>query len=249
MKGARGGLRTTGMNITKYMSKVPEQLSQEMTSLDRTWKTQVDHFMNHSQPTIGEPNVRNSSVANLLLLQMFFLLILATSWCCYHPCMASLPCNCYNPLRFNMHASWMHRVLRLVRETIFFALVLGVLILASVDDCSRRVTHMLCKAGDEQSLLRQALIWLTFGVVCVTLRELCGDSPFCSEAARLKDVDERLLHLRRGSGCCTAFCNRATQVTGVVPTDGKLDVIIDPEEEDEEGEEDDDEESPSKSSS
>ena len=204
MKGAGHSHKSSQMNLTQ----LSDHLSSQMASLDHSWKTHVHQFINESH-TREEP-VSDSTIANLLLLQWGFLALLAMSWCCYHPCMACLPWNCYDPLRCNTHASWLHRMLRLVRDTLFFSLVLGVLILASVDDCSRRVTHILCKAGDEQSLLRQACIWLSFGGSCVIVREICQDSPWCSEAARSSDVDDRLLRLRyQRRHCWSGFCKRA----------------------------------------
>jgi hypothetical protein len=192
------------MNFTQLSG----QLSDQMASVDHAWKTRVHQFMNESHTR--ETRVSDSTIANLLLLQLAFAALLAISWCCYHPCMACLPWNCYDPLRCNTHASWLHRMLRLVRDTLFFSLVLGVLILASVDDCSQRVTHILCKAGDDQSLLRQGCIWLSFGASCVMVREICRDSPWCSEAARSKDVDDRLLRLRsHRRHCWSGFCKRA----------------------------------------
>ena len=183
-----------------------------MSSFDHNWKTHMHLLINGSHAR--DAAVSESSIANLLLLQLFFGCLLVVSWCCYHPCMACLPWNCYDPMRCNTHASWLHRMLRLLRDTLFFSLVLGILILASVDDCSRRVTHILCKAGDQQSLMRQACIWLSFGVACVIVHEVCRDSPWCSEAARSKDVDDRLLRLRyQRRHFWNGFCKRAQVAT------------------------------------
>ena len=203
------------MNFSRLFEA--KEWNREISALDVTWKSHVHNLMNETHAR-SEP-VSESSVANLLLLQLMLVLILALSWCCYHPCMAWLPCNCYDPLRCNAHASWLHRLLQLVRDTLFFALIMGILILSSVDDCSHRVTHILCKAGDEESLIRQASIWLSFGVSCVIVREICRDSPWCSEAARSRDVDDRLLRLRRDRHCCGAFCKRANVATRPLTAD------------------------------
>ena len=210
------------MNLSSLITQVPSHIGSDI-------KNGLHAYVNRTHGKDDSTHISDGTVVNLLLVQLLLLGILCATLCCYHPCMAFLPWNCYDPLRFRGHASWMHRILRLVREVLLFALGLGVLILASMDDCSRRVTHILCKAGDQNTLLRQAFIWVTFGIVCVIVKEICRDSPFCSEAARYKDMDDRLLRLRHGRNCCGSFCKRANVTTRIANSNANnVDEIIDP---------------------
>lgn len=235
-----------------HSQKNDHSLSQEKTSfLTDKVRSGMNRFDSELTSTVSKAvhsnltnlevprgGVSNEVFIHLLVSQAFIVVLFLVTTCCYHPCLSCLPWNCYDPLKCCTHASWMLRVLRYFRDSMIFALLFGTIVIIASDDCERRVYHLLCQTRTPMNVTKQCGQWLLIGAVIAMVRECLGDSVWCSSGARSKDVDDRLVRLRRRSYLSKALegvTNRMKNTNGALISSTTVEEDDD-EEDDEEAE-------------
>ena len=141
--------------------------------------------------------VNDTVTSNLVAIECGVVVFYWLLFTCTSPSMVNCCVfNCYNPLRFEYHASWMYHAMMVVRGTLRVIAIIGMWWIVGIELCRRGLCRAFCEWNSSSPPLTVVGTWLGFSsVIGLLYYLLCKSVPY-RRPHRMHDIDERLLHLR-----------------------------------------------------
>lgn len=222
--GVAGGYHHLDLSTATEASGVTESnyLRKDAQAISKKVDTIIDYATNKTAHALNTSGKLHTSPIKTLFVMLIVLggmiLIYVMTGCCDHPSCNCIPFNCYNPLKCNGHADWLHRIIRFIRRCLLATIAVGSLNIMLLRDCNNESLLLLCDNNKTLGRTIQISLWVMFGILFTILRHMASDDSCCTKTGRLNDFDDRLTYLRRIGSNSVANRLRSVNNLAVAPS-------------------------------
>lgn len=205
---ALSGSPLDGTTIALLTERVAEQL--------RVVDARFQNTTVGGQPFASNSRLTAETFGFLVLTELVIFMCYATvAFCTSHACSCML-CNCYNPMRCHGNATWMHKLASVLRGGLWYAFLIGLVVMISADDCERLPYRAVCVLMSPFAIWACPLIWLVIGIFVYTVQESLHEDSCCTTNGMQINIDQRMERVRMRSTVASSsvIAKRFAEVNG-----------------------------------
>ena len=209
---ALSGSPLDGTTIALITDRVAEQL--------RGVDARFQNATTGGQPFASHSRLTAETFGFLVLAQLvIFACYAIVAFCTSHSCSCML-CNCYNPMRCRGNATWMHKLASVLRGGLWYAFVIGIVVVISADDCERLPYRAVCVLMSPFAIWACPLVWIVIGLFVYTIQESLHEDSCCTTNGMQINIDQRMQRVRARSAVASrsVIAKRFADVNGGMVT-------------------------------